>query len=209
MLVDLSVQHFLDELASGEPAPGGGAVAALVGAQGAALLSMVCNLTIGRKKYASVEAEMQQILAQTESLRSHLTALIARDTTAYEAVMSAYKLPKDTQDQTLARNASIQAALQQATLTPLETLDACAAVLELGPTVLAKGNPNAASDGAAGILCAHAGMMAAALNVRINLKTIQDADFAAAAAARMQTLLARGQAAYAQTWALTEASLGN
>lgn len=209
MLVDLSVQHFLDELASGEPAPGGGAVAGLVGAQGAALLSMVCNLTVGRKKYAGVAVEMQEILAQTEIWRARLTALIARDTAAYDAVMSAYKLPKDTEDQALARIAAIQVALQQATLIPLETLEACVAVLELAPAVLAKGNPNAASDGAAGVLCAHAGMMAAALNVRINLKAIQHADFAAASTAQMQTLLVRGQAAYAQAWALTEATLGN
>lgn len=208
MLTGLSVQHFLDALASGEPAPGGGSVAALAGAQGAALISMVCNLTVGRKKYAGVEAELLAVRARADSLRAQLTELIDRDTAAYEAVMVAYKLPKETPDQLTARTAAIQAALQQATLTPLETLAACVEALELCPVILAKGNPNAASDGAAGMLAAHAGMHAAALNVRINLLAIDDAEFATATNARMSALLVRGEGARAAAWNLVDQAFG-
>ncbi len=207
MLSDLTVHHFLDALASGEPAPGGGSVAALAGAQGAALIGMVCNLTVGRKKYAAVEAELLAVRAQADSLRARLIDLIDRDTAAYETVMAAYKLPKETPEQLATRTMSIQSALQAATLTPLETLDACVAALELGPIILAKGNPNAVSDGAAGVLSAHAGMHAAALNVRANLNAIADAGFVAAASARLSELLARGEAARAAAWQLAEETL--
>jgi len=207
MLSELSVQHFLDALASGEPAPGGGSAGALAGAQGAALIGMVCNLTVGRKKYAAVEAELLAVRAQAEALRARLIALIDRDTAAFETVMAAYKLPKETPAQLAARTAAIQSALQSATLTPLETLAACVDALELCPTILEKGNPNTASDAAAGMLSAHAGMHVAALNVRANLTAIADADFVAATSARLSELLARGEAARGAAWQLMEQTL--
>lgn len=208
MLTELSVQHFLDALASGDPAPGGGSAAALAGAQGAALISMVCNLTVGRKKYASVEAELLECRARADALRAQLAGLIDRDTAAYEVVMSAYKLTKETPDQVAARTAAIQSALRQATSTPLETLAACVEVLELCPVVLAKGNPNAVSDGAAGMLAAHAGMHAAALNVRINLNAIDDNGFVSETTAKMSSLLERGETARIATWQLAEQAVG-
>lgn len=208
MLTDLSVQHFLDALASGDPAPGGGSAAALIGAQGAALISMVCNLTVGRKKYAGVEAELLECRARADTLRAQLAGLIDRDTAAYELVMAAYKLPKETPGQAAARTEAIQSALRQATLTPLETLSACVEVLELSPVVLAKGNPNAASDGAAGMLAVYAGMHAAALNVRINLNAIEDTGFVSEMSAGMSSLLLRGEAARASAWQLAELAVG-
>lgn len=207
MLSELSVQHFLDALASGEPAPGGGSVAALAGAQGAALIGMVCNLSVGRKKYADVESELLAVQAQAKSLRTRLVELIDLDTAAYSTVMAAYKLPKETPDQLAARKAAIQSALQSATRTPLEILEVCVAALELCPLVLAKGNHNAASDGAVGMLSAHAGMHAAALNVRTNLNAIDDASFVAATSARLSDLLARGEAARLAAWQLAEQAL--
>lgn len=208
MLSELSVQHFLDALASGKPAPGGGSVAALAGAQGAALIAMVCNLTIGRKKYAGVEAEVLAARTSADELRAQLVGLIDRDITAFEAVMSAYKLPKETPDQSAARKAAIQSAMQQATLTPLETLAACVGLLELCPVVLAKGNPHAISDGACGMLAAHAGMHAAGLNVRTNLNAIDDEAFVTETSACMAALLARGEVARASAWQLVEESIG-
>jgi len=208
MLITMTVQDFLSELAGGSATPGGGSAAGLAGAQGAALLSMVCNLTIGRKKYAKVENEMKFALNQAEGLRQRLIALIEEDVRAFDGVMAAYKLPKDTPEQKAARSAAIQAGLKEATRTPMETLTACVAVLELAPGVVAEGNPNVISDGGAGVLSAHAGMMIAALNVRINLNAIKDEVFVAEQSARMADFIARGDAAKANAWAIVAERLG-
>lgn len=208
MLVTMTIQQFLSELAKGTATPGGGSAAGLAGAQGAALLSMVCNLTIGRKKYAEVEAEMEAALDKAERLRLRLVELMDEDTRAFDGVMAAYRLPKDTPEQKAARSAAIQAGLKEATRTPMETLDACVAVLELAPQVVSKGNPNVISDGGAGILAAHAGVMTAALNVRINLNAIKDEAFVAEQSAKMADLIARGDAAKEKAWAIVSQRLG-
>ena len=208
MLITMSVQDFLSELAGGSATPGGGSAAGLAGAQGAALLSMVCNLTIGRKKYAGVENEMKLALDQAEGLRQRLIALIEEDVRAFDGVMAAYRLPKETPEQKAARSAAIQAGLKEATRTPMETLTACVAVLELAPGVVAKGNPNVISDGGAGVLSAHAGMMTAALNVRINLNAIKDNVFVVEQNTHMDELIARGDAAKETAWAIVSERLG-
>ena len=208
MLTTLTVEQFIDELAAGSATPGGGSAAGLAGAQGAALLSMVCNLTIGRKKYADVEAEMQAALEQATTMRQQLLALIEADTRAFDGVMAAYKMPKDTPEQKEARSAAIQAGLKEATRTPMETLEACVAVLELAPDVVSKGNPNVISDGGAGVLSAHTGMMIAALNVQINLNAIKDQAFVAEQRAKMDALIARGDAAKEQAWSIVAERLG-
>jgi len=208
MLVTMTIQQFLSELAKGTATPGGGSAAGLAGAQGAALLSMVCNLTIGRKKYAEVEAEMEAALDKAERLRLRLVELMDEDTRAFDGVMAAYRLPKDTPEQKAARSAAIQAGLKEATRTPMETLDVCVAVLELAPQVVSKGNPNVVSDGGAGILAAHAGVMTAALNVRINLNAIKDEAFVAEQSAKMADLIARGDAAKEKAWAIVSQRLG-
>ncbi len=208
MLTSMTIQEFLSELANGSATPGGGSAAGLAGAQGAALLSMVCNLTIGRKKYAGVEKEMRAALEQAEALQQRLLALIEEDVRAFDAVMAAYKLPKETPEQKAARSAAIQAGLKEATRTPMETLQACVAVLELAPAVVAHGNPNVISDGGAGVLAAHAGMMTAALNVRINLNAIKDDVFVVDQSARMDELIARGDAAKESAWAIVAERLG-
>ena len=122
--------------------------------------------------------------------------------------MAAYQMPKDTSEAKAARSAAIQEGLKTATAVPLETLEACVEVLELCPDVLAKGNPNVVSDGGAGVLAAYAGMMTAALNVRINLNAIKDAAFVEASEARMEALLARGEKAREQAWAVAAERLG-
>ena len=125
MLTEKAVSQFLDELASNSPAPGGGSVAALAGAAGAALASMVCNLTIGKKKYVDVQGEMVAVLQQTEALRNELAALIDKDTEVFNTVMAAYGLPKGTEQEQAARTAAIQEATKSATLVPLQVMTVC------------------------------------------------------------------------------------
>lgn len=177
MLTEKNITEFLDELASPSPAPGGGSVAALAGALGAALTSMVCNLTIGKKKYADAEPEMRRILEESENLRARFTELVDRDTNAFNKVMEAFGLPKDTEGQKALRNAAIQGATKEATLVPLEVMKHVIDALALAKAVAARGNANSASDAGTSALMLHAACEAAALNVRINLRGITDTDF--------------------------------
>jgi methenyltetrahydrofolate cyclohydrolase len=185
-----NLSTFLDDLASGEPTPGGGSAAALAGALGAALAAMVANLTVGRQRYVDVDSQMQAVLHEAETLRNRLTKLVAEDAQAYEQVRAAYRLPKETTDDQTARNAAIQGAMQAASVTPLETMRACIAVLRLAEQAVALGNVNAATDGAVGALLAQAGLRGAALNVRVNLGGIEDRAFAAASQQAVADLLA-------------------
>ena len=184
-----TISPFLEKLASGSATPGGGSAAAASGAMGAALVSMVCNLTIGRKKYADVDTEMRTVLERSKALRVELTQLISDDAAAFGTIMDAFKLPKSTDEEKAARRAAIQAGTKQATLTPLATARACGEVLELSRIVAAKGNPNAASDGGAGAACARAGLQAASLNVLINLPSIEDKAFVADCKAQLDEIL--------------------
>ena len=176
-LVQKTLTSFLDELASNSPAPGGGSVAALSGSLGSALTSMVCRLTIGKKKYAEVEAEMKAVLESSEKLRAVFTRLVDADTEAFNKVMDAYSLPKDTDDQKALRNAAIQEATKEAALVPLEVMKHGIDALALARTVAQKGNLNSASDAGVSALMIGACIEAAGLNVRINLTAIADAEF--------------------------------
>lgn len=208
MLSDLSVREFLDELAGASAAPGGGSAAGLAGGQGAALVSMVCELTIGRKKYADVAPEMQAVLTQARSLQQLLLELMERDARSYDAVMAAYSLPKGSPEQKAARSAAIQEGLKGATEVPVQTLAACVQVLELAKVAVAKGNINVVSDGGAGVLAAYAGLMTAAINVRINLNAIVDEVFVQEQEAKMRALVSAGQAARDQAWQIVRDKLG-
>lgn len=186
-----SVQAFLDELASAAPTPGGGGAAALVGAMGAALAGMVCNLTIGKEKFAGVEPQMKEILAKTEYLRAQLTAMMAEDVDAFDGVMAAYRLPKATDEEKAARTAAIQEASKKATLVPLAAARACAEVIDLCRPTAEMGNPNVVSDAGVAVLCAQAGLKSAALNVLINLGAIKDEAFVTQHRAELDNILAR------------------
>jgi formiminotetrahydrofolate cyclodeaminase len=172
-----SLKSFLDELASSSPAPGGGSVAALAGALGAALTSMVCNLTIGKKKYADVEDEMKKIVKQSEELRERFTVLVEKDTEAFNKVMEAFSLPKDNEAQKALRNAAIEAATKEATMVPLEVMKHCIDAMALAQNVAASGNKNSISDAGVSALMLHAACESAALNVRINLNGLADSEF--------------------------------
>lgn len=184
MLTEQSISQFLDELASNSPAPGGGSVAALAGAAGAALTSMVCNLTIGKKKYADVQEEITAVLDKSERLRRELTGLIDKDTNAFNMVMAALGLPKSSEQEQAARSAAIQEATKQATLVPLSVMNLCEQSLHLAKTVAAKGNRNSASDAGVSALMLQASCAGAALNVRINLGGLKDAEFVRQTSAR-------------------------
>jgi len=188
-MTDQSLQSFLDAVASAEPAPGGGSVAALSGALGASLVAMVCRLTIGKKGYESVGAEMQTILPRAGALQRELRDLMQADTDAYARVMDAYKLPKVTDAEKSARTRAVQDALKHASAIPMRVAELCAQVLELARPIAEKGNKNAASDGGVGALMAEAGLRGAAFNVSINLGAINDETFVREHRARVEKLL--------------------
>jgi glutamate formiminotransferase / formiminotetrahydrofolate cyclodeaminase len=166
--------NFLDELAAATPAPGGGCAAAYAGAMGAGLVSMMSGLTIGKKKYVEVEDQAKFILAESEKLRAELTAAVAEDAAAFDAVMSAFKLPKDSATQEKMRAAEIEKATLVAAKVPLNTARKAVRVIELAAEVASIGNLNAISDGASGAALARAALNSAGYNVRININSLVD-----------------------------------
>ncbi len=189
MLTQKPVSTFLNELASSAPAPGGGSAAALGAAIGAALVSMVANLTVGKKQYVDVEEDIQRILERSETLRRRCEELLEQDVAAYTKVSEAYKMPRDTDEQKEARSAAIQDALKGATSVPMALAEACVEILKLCPESAEKGNVRAVSDVGVGALMAEAALRAAALNVWINLGSIKDQDFVRREGERLNALL--------------------
>lgn len=169
---------FLNALAAGTATPGGGAAGAYSGAMAAALVAMVGRVTVGKKKYAEVEAEMQEMIAAAEKLRADLTAAVAADIEAFEAVMAAYKLPKDSDAEVAARGEAIERANHGATAVPLRVARDATSVLGLAALAAEKANVNAISDAGSAANMAIASLRAAALNVRINAGGIKDRDAA-------------------------------
>jgi len=189
-LTDKPVTDFLDDLASNLPAPGGGSVAALSGALGAALVSMVCNLTLGKKGYEGVQADIEALLAQSEALRHDMVGLLEADVAAYTAYSQTAKMPKDTDEQKAVRATAMQDALKNATMPPMHIAEAAVKVMDLCMPAAEKGNKWAVSDAGVAVLMAEAALRAAALNVLINLGTIKDQDFVAEKRAHLDGLLA-------------------
>jgi methenyltetrahydrofolate cyclohydrolase len=189
MLADKTLRVFLDELASSAPAPGGGSVAAVSGALGAALVSMVCNLTLGKKKYESVQADIAQLLQGSEKLRGRLLDLMEKDIMVYTGVSAAYKMPRETEAEKKARNDAIQSALKEATTVPMQVAEACVEVLDLCTPAAEKGNVNAVSDAGVAALAAETGLRSAALNVLINLGVIEDKAFVQEQRTKLDQLL--------------------
>jgi glutamate formiminotransferase/formiminotetrahydrofolate cyclodeaminase len=170
---------FLDALAAGTAAPGGGSAAAYAGSMAAALVAMVARLTIGKKKYASVEPQMKTILERAEDLRSKLTQAVQDDASAYQAVMAAFQLPRATPDEVSAFKSAIESATLKAAQVPLEVARMAVEVLELASQVVETGNLNAISDGGSAAALAGAALSGASLNVRINIASLEDKTLAA------------------------------
>ena len=177
MLMTKSVQDFITELAADSAAPGGGSAAALAGCLGAALTKMVCNLSLDEAKFGAVLPEIEAIRTESGDLLAKLTRAVDEDAAAFNEVMAAYKLPKATDEEKIARLAAIQQSMKQAALLPLGVAGDCLAVLKLAGRILPIGNANAASDAAVSGLMAYAALQGALYNVKINLGFIKDADF--------------------------------
>jgi glutamate formiminotransferase/formiminotetrahydrofolate cyclodeaminase len=174
MLIDKKVSNFLDELASNSPTPGGGSVAALAGALGAALISMVGNLTVGKKKYEDIEEDIKKIISSSEKLRYELSQLIEEDVKAFNNFMATYKMPKETENEKKIRSEKIQESLIKAARVPLKTAYKCLDIMILSQEVAEKGNINVISDAGVAALMAEAALESAILNVKINLRMIKD-----------------------------------
>jgi glutamate formiminotransferase/formiminotetrahydrofolate cyclodeaminase len=202
-----SLAAFVGAVASPSPAPGGGSVAAHAGALGAALAQMVAGLTVGKKKYAAVEAEMRDITLRAAALVNTLSALVVRDAEAYMEVAAAYKLPQEPEAAAVTRSAAVATALLRAAQVPLETARACADVAELAVAVAARGNTNAASDAGVAALLAEAGCKSATFNVRINVAALEDRSLGAPLVAEAQRLVEVTSRRAAEAVARVEAGL--
>jgi formiminotetrahydrofolate cyclodeaminase len=189
MITQSSVQKFLDDLASAAPTPGGGSAAAIMGAMGAALISMVCNVTLGKKGQETAASEMQAVREQSEKLRAQLTAMVADDVAAFDGLMAAYRLPKVSEEEKTSRAAAIQHSLRGATETPLACARACAEVIALSKRAGEHGYAGVISDAGVGVLAANTALRSAALNVYINAPSLKDRAFADEAVAEINKLL--------------------
>jgi formiminotetrahydrofolate cyclodeaminase len=203
----MNIKMFLDELASSSSAPGGGSVAALSGALGAALSSMVCNLTRGKQGYEEAQDEIKEILQRSEELRKQLTELIDKDTEAFNEVMEALKMEKETEDQKEHRRHAMQNAFKHAADVPLETARKCTQILDVARIVAEKGNKNSISDAAVSALMAQTGLQAAMLNVRINLCSIKDTEYVQKVSTELDELLQNAMQKSAEILGIVEKSL--
>jgi methenyltetrahydrofolate cyclohydrolase len=208
MITRITLEGFLNDLASKAPTPGGGSAAAVIGAMGAGLISMVCNVTLGKKGMDEVAEEMRAVCTESEALRLRLTAMIAADIAAFDGLMSAYRLPKGTDADKAQRGAAIQAALVGATNTPLDCARACAAVITLSRRAAQHGYAGVISDAGVGVLAAQTALRSAALNVQINAPMLDDKAFAARASEELQKLLAAGARESEAVFALVRSRLG-
>ena len=201
---DQTVGGFLDSVAAATPTPGGGSVSALAGALGAALARMVAGLAREKKGYESVQSDLVQIEAKASAVQERLLSLVEKDARSYEAVLGAMRLPKATDAERTSRVEAMQAAYREATHVPIETMEACAEVLELAASALDKGNRGATTDAAVAILLAEAGLRGAGLNAKINLASIKDEAFRSATEAKLDRLLAHADEVGHRAMALAE-----
>lgn len=184
---NMSCAGFSGILASKEPVPGGGGAAALVGSLGAALASMVANLTIGKKKYAAYEDEIKSVLERSEALRVRLLDLIDEDAAAFEPLSRAYSIPKDDPD----RDSVMEKGLRLACTAPMEIMRAASEAAELLSVLAEKGSSLALSDVGCAAVCCKAAVQSASLSVFINTKAMKDRDYAAAVEKEADELISR------------------
>lgn len=190
-LLDTTCEKFLEELASKQPTPGGGAASALCGAVAAALTAMLANLTVGKAGSEENDQQTVQIIAAAGKLREELTVLADDDAAVFGKFMAAYKMPKTTDEEKAARTAAIQQAAVAAADVPMQIADKSLEVLKLARKLIVFGNPNAISDGTVSALMARAALRSALYNVKINLGLIKDDEYVAAARTKMQQMEAK------------------
>lgn len=184
-LTQKSCVDFTEVLASKSPVPGGGGASALVGALGAALCSMVCNYTVGKKKYADVEEDVKAILAEAEELREKLLALVDADAAAFEPLSRAYAIPKDDPD----REAVMERCLREAAAPPMELLRLSCRAIELHQALLDKGSVMVLSDVGTGVIFCWSALYGAWLNVKVNTRSMADRTYAEAMNAQADELV--------------------
>lgn len=187
-LKGLSVEAFINETGSSSPAPGGGSIAALNAASAAALVEMVASLTIGKEKYAAVEADMKAVQAKASELKTKFVNFIDEDSNAFNKIMAAFKLPKGTDEEKAVRSEAIQAATKEAALVPFHVGEMANELFALAEEVIIKGNQNAVTDGAVAAMNARVAVKSAFLNVKINLGSIKDEAFVAELNAKMEAI---------------------
>jgi glutamate formiminotransferase/formiminotetrahydrofolate cyclodeaminase len=196
-----TLADFVRSVGAPTPTPGGGSVAALVGALAAALAEMVAGLTVGRPKYAAVDAPMREVGTSAAGELAKLMSLVDRDAKSYEAVVAAYKMPKSPAE---ARSAAIAGALTAASEVPLETARASARIAELAAVAAESGNPNAVSDAGVAALLAQAAARGAAYNVRINVSAMADPETGRSLSEEAERLVAAATSAAARATAAVE-----
>jgi putative methenyltetrahydrofolate cyclohydrolase len=187
-LVEQRVIDFVAATASKEPTPGGGAIAALTAATGAALAEMVANLTFGKKGYEAVQNEMEELQAKTEAIRERMLELSQADADVFNIFMNALGLPKNTDEEKAARTAAIQQAYKDAAMVPFEIGELANQIFDLAELASRKGNQNLITDGIIAAINARAAVKSAFLNVRINLSGIKDESFVAELTSKMYAI---------------------
>ena len=198
MLADLTVRELWERAGSDSPTPGGGSIAALMGATGASLIIKFCNLTLGRDKFKGVEGKFREAKEKVEDVSSQLTKLCDRDTEAFNGVMQAFRMPKTTDEEIQRRKDALQQAFREAIEVPYQTAELCLALLQICQEVVEEGNPNAISDLGVGCLACWAGLEGAILNVKINLPSLKDSVFVEDMQAKVQSISQNGEAVRSQ-----------
>jgi len=207
MIKNTAVEEFLAGLAGKSSTPGGGSAAAMIGAMAAALVSMVANLTIGKKGYEAITKDMEDLLVRSEQAREELEILIQSDVEVFDRVMAAYAMPRETERQKTERIETIQSALKQATEVPLACATLSRKVIELSKEAAEKGNRNVISDAGVAVEAANAALRSAALNVLINLAGIRDEGFVADRRGKLDSLLAGSGELTEEIYALVKSRL--
>jgi formiminotetrahydrofolate cyclodeaminase len=202
-----SVSGFVASVASSNPVPGGGSVAAHAGALAAALAQMVAGLTIGKKKYVAVDAEMKEAALKAAALGNELSALVKQDAEAYAQVSEAYKLPREPMDAAARRSEAVTNALLKAAEVPLETARAAVEVARIAALVAEKGNSNAVTDAGVAALLAHAAARGAAYNVRVNIQAMDDKTRGQRLAREVEQLVKQASELAESTTAVVERAL--
>ncbi|NIO05631.1 MAG: methenyltetrahydrofolate cyclohydrolase [Proteobacteria bacterium] len=189
---NLKISQFLERLSMGGPIPGGGSASALAGALSASLLCMVANLTTGKSGYEGVKKEVEEIRERAEALRRRLLDAVEEDCQGYEQVISAFRLPKDTEAQRQKRSRFIQEAYKRAAQTPLEVSQISLALLDLCEAMVEKGNISAVSDAGVAFYLADATLRGGLMNVRINLSALTDETYQKATKRTVDEIEKRG-----------------
>jgi len=206
-LKNLSLRDFTEELGSADPTPGGGSVAALCGALGAALSAMVSRITLGNEKYSEVWQSMEAVRQAADLMTGNFLELVQRDSDAYQAVIGAIKLPKETEEEKGARHQAIQEASKNAAKVPLETLRTSEKLIVLTKEAVERGNPNTLTDAGAALQLARTAAVVAAYNVRINLPGLQDEEFITACEEEVEEVLQRVETLFQEVNGYIEANL--